>query len=99
MKNELAFDNVNETKNYKKLVRGSLHTFRGLPAQLLEKSFGELPPDAKQFIIDRICSGLMEFKGAEDAASRIRQVHGIPAQHAAPNGHANDNDSHSLPTQ
>jgi hypothetical protein len=68
-------------------------------AQLLEKSFGELPPDAKQFIIDRICSGLMEFKGAEDAASRIRQVHGIPAQHAAPNGRANDNDSHSLPTQ
>jgi len=68
-------------------------------AQLLEKSFGELPPDAKQFIIDRICSGLMEFKGAEDAASRIRQVHGIPAQHAAPNGRANDNDSRSLPTQ
>jgi len=31
VKNELAFDNVNETKNYKKLVRGSLHTFRGLP--------------------------------------------------------------------
>jgi hypothetical protein len=66
-------------------------------AQLLEKSFGELPPDAKKFIIDRICDGLMEFKGTEDAASHIRQVHGIPAEHATPNGHANDSDS--LPTQ
>lgn len=29
-KNELVFDDVSKTKNCKKLVRGSLHTFRGL---------------------------------------------------------------------
>jgi hypothetical protein len=66
-------------------------------AQLLEKSFGDLPPDAKRFIIDRICTGLMEFKGAEEAAHHIKQVHGIPAVRAASNGHASDSDGISTP--
>lgn len=66
-------------------------------AQLLEKSFGELPPDAKQFIIDRICSGLAEFRGAEEAAHRIMQAHGSPVQRASSNGRASDSDS--PPTQ
>jgi hypothetical protein len=30
-RNGLVFDNTSRTKNYKKPVRGSLHTFRGLP--------------------------------------------------------------------
>jgi hypothetical protein len=66
-------------------------------AQLLEKSFGELPPDAKQFIIDRICKGLMEFRGTEEAAHSIMQVHGIFVQRAPSNGRASDSDT--LPTQ
>ena len=69
-------------------------------AQLLEKSFGELPPDAKQFIIDRICRGLMEFRGGEEAANHIMQVHGILVQRATSNGRASDSEnlpaSHSL---
>ena len=32
--NELVFDKQGKTKNYKKPVRGSLHTSRGLPGQL-----------------------------------------------------------------
>jgi hypothetical protein len=65
-------------------------------AQLLEKSFGGLPPDAKQYIIDRICRSLMEFRGTEEAAQRIMQVHGIPVQPAASNGRVSDSDT--LPT-
>jgi hypothetical protein len=65
-------------------------------AQLLEKSFGDLPPDAKRFIIDRICTGLMEFRGAEEAAHRIMQVHGIPTVRAASNGRTSNSDG--IPT-
>jgi hypothetical protein len=66
-------------------------------AQLLEKSFGELPPDAKQFIIDRICSGLMEFRGTEEAARSIMEVHELLVQRATSNGRASDSDT--LPAQ
>lgn len=45
-------------------------------AQMLEKSFGELAPDAKQAIINRICRTLTEF-GQKEAAQRIGQVHGL----------------------
>jgi hypothetical protein len=62
-------------------------------AQLLEKSFGELPPDAKQFIIDRIYRGLMEFRGTEEAAHSIMQVHGLLVQRATSNGRASDRNS------
>jgi len=34
VKNKPASDNVNKTKNYKKVVRGSLHTFRGFPVRV-----------------------------------------------------------------
>lgn len=44
-------------------------------ARLLEKSFGALPTDAKQFIVDRLCRALMEF-GATEPAERLRTVHG-----------------------
>ena len=66
-------------------------------AQLLEKSFGELPSDAKQHIIDRICRSLMEFRGTEEAAHRIMQVHGLIVQPTASNGRSGDPDT--LPTQ
>jgi hypothetical protein len=66
-------------------------------AQLLEKSFAELPTDAKQAVLDRICRSLMEFRGAEEAADRIVQVHGTHAQRATSNGRASDSDI--LPTQ
>jgi HTH-like domain len=38
--NGLVFDNVSRTKNYKKPVRGSLHTSRGLPLVPAERSGG-----------------------------------------------------------
>jgi hypothetical protein len=53
-------------------------------AQLLEKSFGEMPPDAKQFIIDRVCRTLTEF-GAKEAAQRIMQAHAVLVPHSTPN--------------
>ena len=45
-------------------------------ARLLEKSFGRLPADAQQFIVDRLCTVLMEF-GANDPAERLRTVHRV----------------------
>ncbi|MEV7716092.1 hypothetical protein [Streptomyces sp. NPDC088184] len=43
-------------------------------ARLLESAFGELKPDAKQFIVDRFCLALMEF-GANAPAEHLRAVH------------------------
>ena len=43
-------------------------------ARLLEAAFGELKPDAKQFIVDRFCMALMEF-GAKESAEHLRAVH------------------------
>ncbi|MFC4508523.1 MULTISPECIES: hypothetical protein [Streptomyces] len=43
-------------------------------ARLPEKSFSDLPTDAEQFIIDRLCTVLMEF-GAKEPAERLRTVH------------------------
>jgi hypothetical protein len=48
-------------------------------AQLLEKSFAELAPDAKRFIIERICIALTEF-GAKEEAHHIMQAHGLVPQ-------------------
>ncbi|MEU8719557.1 hypothetical protein [Streptomyces antimycoticus] len=45
-------------------------------ARLLEKSFGGLPADAQQFIVDRLCTVLMEF-GAKAPAERLRTVHRV----------------------
>lgn len=45
-------------------------------AQLLEKSFGEMPDDAKQAIVDRICKVLLEFgqkKSVEHLQKTYRQ--------------------------
>ncbi|WP_328327585.1 hypothetical protein OG372_14285 [Streptomyces sp. NBC_01020] len=44
-------------------------------AHLLEESFGKLAPDAKQFVIDRLCTALTEF-GAEAATRRLKEAHG-----------------------
>jgi hypothetical protein len=43
-------------------------------AQLLERSFGSLPADAKQAIIDRICKTLTEF-GEREPADHIRETY------------------------
>jgi len=45
-------------------------------AQVLQESFGNLAPDAKQFVVDRFCTALTEF-GQKRAAQRIRQAHGF----------------------
>ncbi|GGX48858.1 hypothetical protein GCM10010353_73180 [Streptomyces chryseus] len=43
-------------------------------AHLLDESFGKLAPDAKQFVIDRLCTALTEF-GGEVAAQRLKEAH------------------------
>lgn len=45
-------------------------------AQMLEKSFGELAPDARQAIINRICRTLTEF-GEQEVAQHIMEAHGL----------------------
>ncbi|MFC9238444.1 hypothetical protein ACFTZK_18585 [Streptomyces decoyicus] len=52
-------------------------------ARLLEAAFGGLKPDAKQFIVDRVCMVLMEF-GAKESAEHLRAVPRFTApEHAA----------------
>ncbi|MER6389744.1 hypothetical protein ABT236_14850 [Streptomyces sp. NPDC001523] len=47
-------------------------------AHLLEEWYGKLKPDAKQFVIGRLCTALTEFEG-EAAAQRLREIHGLPS--------------------
>jgi hypothetical protein len=55
-------------------------------AQILEKSFGDLRPDARQAIIDRICKTLTEF-GEREPADHIRETYswrpGLPVAGSA----------------
>ena len=43
-------------------------------AQLLEKSFGKLPEDKKQAVIDRICKAMTEF-GMKQEAEHIHETY------------------------
>jgi hypothetical protein len=43
-------------------------------AQMLEKSFGEMPDDAKQAIVDRICTVLSEF-GKKREAEHLQETY------------------------
>ncbi|MEV0873609.1 MULTISPECIES: hypothetical protein [Streptomyces] len=47
-------------------------------AHLLEEWYGKLKPDAKQFVIGRLCTALTEFEG-EAAAERLKEIHGLPS--------------------
>lgn len=47
-------------------------------ARLLEEFFQGQPPDAKQFMIERVCLVLIEF-GEKRAARQIMIAHGLPA--------------------
>ncbi len=52
-------------------------------ARLLEGALGELKPDAKQFIVDRFCTALLEF-GVKETADHLRAVHRVPGpEHSA----------------
>ncbi|MEV6821469.1 hypothetical protein AB0M72_22225 [Nocardiopsis dassonvillei] len=64
-------------------------------AQLLENSFGKLPTDAKQFIVDRICRALAEF-GADEEAQQISRVHRATSANSSQsevNGSLGDSDA------
>jgi hypothetical protein len=61
-------------------------------AQLLEKSFGELAPDAKQAIINRICRTLTEF-GEKEAARHIEQTHGLAPLESTVDGSRNSHEN------
>ncbi|UNO42982.1 hypothetical protein [Streptomyces sp. MST-110588] len=45
-------------------------------SRLLESFFEGLASDAKQFVIDRLCTVLMEF-GAKESAERLQSVHQV----------------------
>lgn len=44
-------------------------------ATLLEKTFGSLAPDAKSYVVDRLCTTLTEF-GFKNEASQLHDSHG-----------------------
>ncbi|WP_131589640.1 hypothetical protein [Streptomyces seoulensis] len=46
-------------------------------AHLLAEWYGTMPPDAKQFVIDRLCTVASEFAG-EEVAQRLKGVYGSP---------------------
>ncbi|MFE4589002.1 hypothetical protein [Streptomyces laurentii] len=52
-------------------------------AHLLEEWYRKLKPDAKQFVIERLCSALTEFEG-EAAAQRLKEIHGLPSPSVEP---------------
>ncbi|WP_406382090.1 hypothetical protein [Streptomyces sp. NBC_01618] len=54
-------------------------------AHLLNEWYGGLAPDAKQFIIDRLCTVAREF-GGERVAQRLKDAHRIAADSPAPAG-------------
>jgi hypothetical protein len=52
-------------------------------ARLLEDSFGALPPKAKQYVVDRVCTALTEFTQTRSAAAELREYRFAPAGPAA----------------
>ncbi|MGQ4713576.1 hypothetical protein ACUN22_07820 [Streptomyces anulatus] len=52
-------------------------------AHLLDEWYGGLAPDAKQFVVDRLCTVAREF-GGEKVAQRLKDAHRVGAHSSGP---------------